>query len=549
MTQCLPIAAIADGLGLSPHEWEPYGWHKAKLAFGLAERLAARPQRGRYVVVTATSPTPMGEGKTVTAIGLAMALHRRVGPAGSAIATLRQPSLAPIFGVKGGGAGGGRAALVPSADVNLHLTGDLHAVAAAHNLLAAIVDNHLGRAASPAIDPESIDIRRVIDVGDRALRAIRSGIGGGKLARERETGFDLTAASEVMAILTLASSAADVRARLGKIVVGVSRDGNPISAEDLGCAGAMAAVLRDAVRPNVVQTSEHTPAFVHAGPFANIAPGASSLSADLAALRLADYVVTEAGFGADCGAEKLFDIKCRSGALRPDAVVVVSTARSLRLHGGGKRAQPGDLGALRAGAPNLKAHIEIVERFGPVPIVAINRFPGDSEAEIGELRSIALEAGAASAVVADAYARGSDGCLELADAVIAAAARAPELRLLYPLELSLADKTETIARAIYGADGIDLAPAAADKLARFEELGFREVPICVAKTQFSLSHDPSWLGRPQGYRFPIADARLAAGAGYVYVLAGEVTTMPGLPARPAALGIDLDPTGEVTGIG
>jgi len=543
------IETIAAELGLSPTEFEPYGWYKAKLAPGYVPP----PRRARYVGVSAVTPTPLGEGKTVVTIGLSMALCR----AGhKAVATLREPSRAPVFGIKGGGAGGGRSMLLPMEDINLHFTGDLPAVSAANNLLAAMVDNHVARNRTPRLDAEGISWRRVVDVSDRGLSQITTGSGGRKLALRRETGFDLTAASEVMAILALARDMADLRARLGLIIVGLSPSGDPVTAEDIGAAGSMAALLRDALRPNLAQTSEHTPAFVHTGPFANIAHGNSSVLADLAAVGLADFVVTESGFGADCGAEKLFHIKCRASGITPDVEVLVCSARAIKLHSGRFDVHPGkplpdallaeDLDALRAGAVNLEAHLDHLRAFGLPVVVAVNRFPTDHEAELDELCRLAREAGASQAVVCDVYARGGEGGEELADAV--ASAKPASFRELYPLDAPLEDKLRILATRIYGADDIDLSPGASKALARLTKLGFGALPVCVAKTQYSLSHDPKLSGRPRGYRFPIREVRLSAGAGFVYALTNNIRTMPGLPGTPAALGIDVDESGAITGL-
>lgn len=548
-----PIADIRDQLGLGPHDVEPYGWHQGKLALELADRTP--PPRARYVNVTAVSPTPLGEGKTVTAIGLAMGLCRL---GAQALVTLRQPSLAPVFGVKGGGAGGGRAVLLPFAHINLHFTGDLHAVTAAHNLLAALLDNHVRRRLEPRIVPDSVTWRRVLDVCDAGLAHIVTGLGHVPQAPLRETGFDLTAASELMAILALATSPADLRLRLNRIVAGRDPAGGVVTVEQIGCAGALAALLRDALRPNLVQTAEHTPALVHTGPFGNIAHGNSSIVADQLAVRLADYVVTESGFGADCGAEKFFHIKCRVSGLRPDCEVLVCTIRALKYQSGRFRVRPGqplpasliaeDLDALSAGADNLRAHIEILRKFGLPVVVAINRFPDDTPREMDLVRQMALDGGAAAVAASEAFRLGGAGAEELAAAVQDACRLPNEFRFLYPLEASLEQKLETVAREVYGADGLDVSPAARQKLDEYAQLGYGGLPICIAKTQYSLSHDPQRLGRPRGFRLPIQDVRLSAGAGFVYALAGDIRTMPGLPSRPAALQIDLSPAGDVLGL-
>ncbi len=550
----LKIDAVAQALGLGPADYEPFGRHKAKLALDLAKRLPAAP-RAKYIDVTAISPTPLGEGKTVTAIGLAMALSH-LGH--TSIATLREPSLAPVFGIKGGGAGGGRAMLVPADDINLHFTGDIHAVTSATNLLAAMLDNHVKRGKTPLVDPDSITWRRAIDIGDKGLAHIITGLDDVPQAPRRETGFDLSAASEVMALLALTTGLADLRQRLGRIVVGQTAAGEIVTAEEIGCAGAMAALLKDAIRPNLVQTCEQTPAIVHTGPFGNIAHGNSSVVADLAAVRLADFVVTESGFGADCGAEKFFNIKCRTSGLRPDVEVVVCTVRALKLHSGQFCVRPGrgippellveNEGALRSGAANLHAHLDIIRRFGVPAVVAVNRFPEDSDRELDAVVRIARELGATRAVISDAFASGSAGAIELAHAVIAAVDEPNRFDFLYPLDMPLEEKIRTVATTLYGAAEVEFAPAARAQLEHYLQLGFAELPVCIAKTQYSLSHDPARYGRPGGFRFPVRDVRLCAGAGFVYALAGEIQTMPGLPAHPAAMDLDIDENGNVRGI-
>ncbi len=548
------IDRIAAEMGLPADEYEPCGWYKGKLALGLEKRVAGRP-RGKYVGVTAINPTPLGEGKTATAIGLSMALCR-LGH--RAVATLRQPSQAPVFGIKGGGAGGGRATLLPFEDINLHFTGDLHAITAAHNLLAALVDNHLKRGKSPVLDPASVTWRRVLDVSDKSLVTVTTNTGNDAHPLERRTGFDLTAASEVMAIIALATGVEDLKARLARIIVGQTAAGDPVTAADVGAAGSMAAILRDAIRPNLAQTAEHTPAIVHAGPFGNIAHGNSSVLADLMALPFAEYVVTESGFGADCGAEKLFHIKCRASGLAPDVEVLVCTVRGLKMQSGRFDVVPGKplpadllaehLDALRDGAVNLRAHVDILRLFGIPVVVAINRFPTDTDKELDLLRSIASDQGAEGVAVSEVFARGGEGGEEMAKAVVAACRKPAAFKMLYPLEMPAEEKLETLARQVYGADGVDFSPQATKQLNRFRELGFGQLPVCVAKTQYSLSHDPKLLGRPTGYRFPIRDVRLSAGAGFLYALAGEISTMPGLPAKPKAYQIGLDADGRITGL-
>ncbi|MGD9498226.1 MAG: formate--tetrahydrofolate ligase, partial [Armatimonadota bacterium] len=537
----LPIAQIAAQAGILREELQLYGEHMAKVRLSLLDRLADAPD-GKLILVTAMTPTPLGEGKTVTTIGLAQAL-RHIGH--NAIVTLREPSMGPTFGVKGGACGGGYAQVVPMEDINLHFTGDIHAVGAANNLLAAMIDAHLWHKNPLNIDPFTISWNRGLDLSDVALRNIVTGLGGKRGGVPRETGFDMTVASEVMAILALTSGPADLRQRLGRIQVALDRDGRPVTAEDLQAAGAMAALLKDAIKPNLVQTLEQGPAFIHAGPFANIAIGANSILADRMALKLADYVVTEAGFGADCGAEKFFNIKCRLAGYCPSAVVIVASVRALQLHGGAFEFRPGtrppteefereNVEAVFAGAPNLAKHIENIALFGVPAIVAINRFPEDTDAEIEAVRAAALDAGAQDAVVSEVWARGGPGGAELAAAVVSAAARPCEFRFLYDLDAPIREKIDTICTRIYGADGVEYSPAAERKIRRFEEQGVDGLPICMAKTQFSLSHDPALLGRPTGFIVPVEDIRASLGAGYLYPLCGEIRTMPGLPTRPAA---------------
>jgi len=551
-----PIVDIAAEMGIAAEELELYGPLKAKVTLAAVERLEAANPRGRYVVVTAITPTPLGEGKTTTTIGLAQGL-RRIGR--RAAVTIRQPSLGPVFGIKGGAAGGGFSQVIPMEDFNLHLTGDVHAVGAAHNLAAAFVDNHIHHGNTLGIDPLTISWPRVVDISDRAIRRAVIGLGGRENGVPRETEWQITVASEVMAILALASDLADLRARLGRVVLGLRGDGRPVTADDLKVAGAMAALLRDALKPNLLQTLEGGPAFVHCGPFANIAHGNNSILADRVALATNDIVVTEAGFGADMGAEKFFDIKCRASGLHPDAAVVVATIRALKMHGGVGRIVAGkpldaaltaeNVAAVRAGAANLAKQIENVMAFGVPAVVAVNAYPTDTDAEIEAVREVALEAGARDAVVARHFADGGAGAQDLARAVWdAAEAGAPEFRFLYPDGATLVEKIEAIAVRIYGASGVDVLPAAAKALRRFEELGFGHLPVCMAKTQYSLSHDPALRGRPSDFRVPIRDARLSAGAGFVTPLLGEMRTMPGLPSRPGGENIDLDAAGEIVGL-
>ena len=551
-----PIMDVARELGLRDEEIEPYGHTKAKVTLAAIERLEAERPRGKYVVVTAITPTPLGEGKSTTTVGLAQGLNR-IGR--KAAVCIRQPSLGPVFGIKGGAAGGGYSQVIPMADFNLHLTGDVHAIGAAHNLGAAFVDNHLHHGNALGIDPLSILWPRVMDISDRAVRKVIVGLGGKENGFPRETEFVITVASEVMAVLALARDIRDLRARLGRIVLATRKDGSAVIAEDLRVAGAMTALLTDAIKPNLLQTLEGGPAFVHCGPFANIAHGNNSIIADRLALATNEIVCTEAGFGADMGAEKFFDIKCRASGLAPDAAVVVATIRALKMHGGvgkivaGKPLDPAlseeNVAAVRAGAANLAKQIENVLLFGVPTVVAINSFPTDTAAEVEAVRQVALEAGARAAVVATHFVDGGAGAADLAEAVWdAAASGEADFRLLYPDDAPLGEKILTIATRVYGADGIELAPPARKALKLYEDLGFGNLPICMAKTQYSLSHDANLKGRPGGFTVPIRDIRLSAGAGFVTPLVGEMRTMPGLPSRPGGENIDIDAVGEVVGL-
>lgn len=545
------ILRIAEQLGLDEATVEPYGWFAGKLSASLHRDLRDRPP-GKLIGVTAINPTPFGEGKTVVSIGLAMGLARRNK---RAIVTLRQPSLAPVFGIKGGGAGGGRSSLLPSDEINFHFTGDLHAIAAANNLLAAMLDNHCRRGLSPPIEADHITWRRSIDISDKGLAEIESGLNDVPQAPRRRTGFDLTAASEVMSVLALAENLSDLRTRLGRIVVAQSTDGQFVTAEEIRAAGAMAALLRNAIRPNIVQTSENTPAFVHAGPFANISHGNSSVIADLTALRLAEYVVTESGFGSDLGAEKLFNIKCRTKGLVPSAEVLVCTIRALKYHSGRFSVRPGrplpdamlaeDLKALREGFSNVRGHLSNLRHYGLPIVVAINRFPTDTQAELQLVRELATEAGADRVAVTEAFSRGGEGSLELADAVTDACSGTSQFKPLYPLELPLEEKIARIATQVYGADGVEYSEGIREQLADYAARGFSNLPVCVAKTQYSLSHDAKRLGRPSGFLFPVREVKLAAGAGFVLVMAEGITLMPGLPREPAACRMDINAVGEI----
>jgi formate--tetrahydrofolate ligase len=528
-----PIGEVAADLGLEADELEPYGRHKGKVDLSVLERLRTEPD-GKLVFVTAITPTPAGEGKTTTAISLAEGL----GLLGAKpVVCLREPSLGPVFGIKGGAAGGGYAQLVPMEDLNLHFTGDLHAITAANNLLAAVLDAHLFQGNELGIDPLTISWRRCLDMNDRSLRRVVTG--------GRETGFDITAASEVMAILAVSRDLGDLRRRLGSITVGLTSAGEPVTAELLGAAGSMAVLLRDALKPNLIQTLEGEGALVHCGPFANIAHGTSSIVADRVGLKLADYVITEGGFGSDLGMEKFFDIVCPLAGLAPSAVVLVATVRALKHHGGDP---DGGLAALEAGAANLERHLAIATEFGLRPVVAVNRFPTDTAAELDALRRIAVERGAYAAEVNDGFVHGGAGAALLADTVIEAAAHPARFRPLYDRADRLEAKLESIARRVYGADGVELAPAARAGLEHARQLGLDQFPICMAKTHLSLSHDPALTNAPSGFTLPIRDLRPYTGAGWLLALCGDMQTMPGLGGHPAALDIDLDPTGRIVGL-
>ncbi|MDN5639736.1 MAG: formate--tetrahydrofolate ligase [Actinomycetia bacterium] len=546
------IEEIAASAGIERDRLEPYGRHVAKLL--PAADAAPERRRGRYVLVTAITPTPLGEGKTATSVSLAQGMART---GRSAMLTLRQPSLGPTFGIKGGAAGGGYSQVIPMDKLNLHLTGDFHAVTAAHNMLAALLDNHLHHGNALDIDERSITWRRVLDINDRSLRHVVIGLGERQDGVTRQSGFDITSASEIMVILSLATDLADLKARLARIVVASSRDGAPVTAADLKADGALAALLADAIHPNLMQTLEGVPALIHTGPFGNIATGNSSILADYAALEHADYVITEAGFGADMGAERFVNVKCRVSGLTPDAAVLVVTVRALKAHSGRHRIVPGkplpeELLAenpedVRAGAPNLLKHLEIQRGFGISPVVAINAFPTDHPSEHAVIREIAEQAGARVAVH-EGVARGGDGATELADAVAEACEQPHELVPTYAPEDSLTDKLDAVARKVYGADGLEIAPAAARQLARCEEQGYGDLPVVIAKTHLSLTADPTRKGAPTGWRLPVREVRLAAGAGYVYAICGTMRTMPGLSASPAAERIGLDADGAVHGL-
>ncbi len=548
------IAEIAGNAGIEEDYLELYGRHKAKVSLELLPRLGNR-QNGRYIDVTAITPTPLGEGKTVTTIGLSQAL----GKLGKRVFTcIRQPSLGPVFGIKGGAAGGGYSQVIPMEDFNLHLTGDVHAVGLAHNLLAAFIDNSIYKKNLLGIDPLSVNWQRVVDVSDRALRNIVVGLGGSDNGIPRETGFDITVASEVMAILALAENLADLRERLGRIIVARNRDRGFVTAEDLKASGAMAVLMKDTVKPTLMQTLEHTPVFVHAGPFANIAHGNSSIISDRIALKLAEYVVTESGFGADCGMEKFMDIKCRYSGLKPDCVVIVATVRALKMHSGKFRVVPGkplskglveeNITALKEGSCNLAKHIENAKLFGIPVVVAINRFHTDTEKEIEVLKETALNSGADDVSVSEVWEKGGEGGIDLAEKVVENCGKKKNFRFLYPDDWEIKKKIETIALKVYGASRVEYSAIAEEKIKTYTGWGFGHLPLCMAKTHLSLSHDPSLKGRPQGFTLPVRDVRISAGAGFLYPLCGDMRTMPGLPAVPAGTLIDIDKEGNITGL-
>jgi methylenetetrahydrofolate dehydrogenase (NADP+) / methenyltetrahydrofolate cyclohydrolase / formyltetrahydrofolate synthetase len=602
-----PILEIAESLGLSADDLEMFGKYKAKVHLDVRDKFADRP-RGKYIDVTAITPTPLGEGKTTTTVGLTQGL----GVLGKkSIACIRQPSQGPTFGIKGGAAGGGYSQIVPMEDFNLHLTGDIHAITAAHDLIAAAIDARMlheaevnpqvmfdrlcppdktgkrtfappmlrrlkklgiaktdpetltpeerARFAILDIDPATITWNRVIDISDRFLRKIEIGLGPEEKGKTRVTGYDITVASEIMAILALTTSLEDMRERIGRCVIGTSRSGEAVTVEDLGVAGAATVLMKDAIMPNLMQTTEGQPAFVHAGPFANIAHGNSSIVADQIALKLADYVITESGFGADMGMEKFFDIKCRASGLVPDAVVLVATVRALKMHGGGPKVVAGkplafeyteeNLPLLEKGCANMVAHIENIRRFGIPVVVAINQFKNDTPAEIELIHRVAVEAGAEDAVLSNHWAEGGDGACALAEAVIKACDRPGNFQFLYPLEWSIKEKIEAIACQVYGAGSVSYTPEAEAKIDLYTRLGFDKLPICMAKTHLSLTHDPALKGRPTGYVFPVRDVRASVGAGFLYPLCGEMRTMPGLPTRPVFYDVDLDlETNRVVGL-
>ena len=539
------IDEIAEKAGIPDSYLEMYGKYKAKVDYNFLREHETKP--GKLVLVTAINPTAAGEGKTTTTVGLGDALSKQ---GKRAVIALREPSLGPVFGIKGGAAGGGYAQVVPMEDINLHFTGDFHAIGAANNLLAAMIDAHIHNGNELGIDVRKITWKRVVDMNDRALRQIVVGLGGKANGFPREDGFDITVASEVMAVFCLATSITDLKERLARMVIGYTRDDKPVTAGDLHAEGAMAALLKDALKPNLVQTLEGTPAFIHGGPFANIAHGCNSIMATRMAMALGDYAVTEAGFGADLGAEKFLDIKCRLAGLKPDAVVVVATVRALKNHGGVAKADLNEenLAALEAGLPNLLQHVKNITQVFKLPcVVAINRFPTDTEAELALVESKCKELGV-NVALSEVWARGGEGGQELAEEVIRLCEQPSELEFAYDVDAPIAEKIETIARRVYHADGVDFAPNVVKEMAHLEELGFGKMPICMAKTQYSFSDDASKLGAPEGFRITVRDIKVSAGAGFIVALTGSVMTMPGLGKTPAAQRIDVDETGKISGL-
>jgi formate--tetrahydrofolate ligase len=536
-----PITEIAERAGLNDDEFDLYGKYKAKVDLSVVERLQEKAD-AKLVCVTAITPTKAGEGKTTTSVSLTQGL----GTIGKdPVLCLREASVGPVFGIKGGAAGGGYAQVVPMEDLNLHFTGDLHAISAANNLLAAMLEAHLLHGNEAGIDPLTVSWRRCVDINDRALRQIVVGLGGRTNGYVRETGFDITAASEVMAIVAVARDLHDLRRRLGAITVAYTWDGEPVTAEQIRAAGAMTVLLKDALKPNLVQTLEHQPAFIHCGPFANIAHGNSSLVADLVGLKLGDFVVTESGFGSDMGMEKFLDIVCRIGGLSPSAVVLVATVRALKHHGGDI---DGGLDVLEKGAANLQRHLGIVKEFGLNAVVAVNRFPGDSDEEVETLRKLALDYGAHAAELNEAFERGGEGAAALAEAVVDACESPAKFDFIYPLEAPIDQKIEAICKRVYGADGAAFLPAAQEKIKAFTEQGFDNLPVCMAKTHLSLSHDPTLLGAPTGFTVPVRDIRAYTGAGWLVPLCGDMQTMPGLGKTPAAFNVDIDENGRTVGL-
>ena len=539
------ITNIAAKLGISEDDLECYGKYKAKISPRVLKSLKDKPD-GKLILVTAITPTPAGEGKTTITVGLTDGLNK-IGK--KACAALREPSLGPSFGLKGGAAGGGYAQVIPMEDINLHFTGDLHAITTAHNLCAAMLDNHIQQGNELNIDPRKIVFRRVMDLNERALRNIVIGLGGTANGIPRESGFDITVASEVMAIFCLASDLMDLKARLGRMVLAYTRDNKPVTVDDIHAAGAMAALLKDAIKPNLAQTLENNPAFIHGGPFANIAHGCNSVQATRLGLKCADYLVTEAGFGADLGAEKFLDIKCRMAGLKPSAVVVVATVRALKMHGGAAKIELGNenLDALSKGIPNLLKHIENIQKYGLPVVVAINRFETDTQAELDLLAKKCEELGASFAL-AEVWAKGGEGARLLAQKVVEACEKSSQFRFIYDENMTPKDKMNAIAREIYGADGVDFTPQAEKDLKLIHDLGKDNLLVCMAKTQYSLSDDPVKIGRPENFRITVREVRLSAGAGFLVAITGTIMTMPGLPKKPAALNIDVDADGKITGL-
>ena len=542
-----PITEIAEGLGILPDEIEQYGKSKAKISDDCLKRLADKPD-GKLILVTAINPTPAGEGKSTTTIGLGMAMNK-IGK--KTCIALREPSLGPVFGVKGGATGGGYAQVLPMEDINLHFTGDFHAITAANNLLCAMIDNHIQQGNELDIDTRRILFARVTDTNDRALRNIVVGMGGKVDGVPREDHFMITVASEVMAILCLAEDIADLKRRLGDILIAYTRTGKPVYARDVKADGSMAVLLKDAIKPNLVQTLEHTPAIIHGGPFANIAHGCNSVRATKLSLKLADYTITEAGFGADLGAEKFLDIKCRFAGLKPSAIVLVATVRALKYNGGVAKTElkAENVDALVKGSVNLEKHIENLHKYGVPVVVAINRFDTDTDAELEALRAI-CEKNGADFSLSEVFAKGGEGGIELAEKVVAACEKPSEFKVLYPDEMPVKEKIETVAREIYGADGVNFEPSALKALAEIESLDekYKKYPVCMAKTQYSFSDDQTKLGRPTGFRITVREIKLSAGAGFIVVLTGAIMTMPGLPKVPAANVIDIDADGRITGL-
>jgi len=552
-----PIVEIAKELGIKEEELEPYGKYIAKINLSILDRLKNNPL-GKLITVTAITPTPLGEGKTVTAIGLGQALYR-LGK--KVINTMREPSKGPTFGIKGGACGGGYSQALPMESINLHFTGDIHAVETAHNLCASAIDAHILHKNKLGIDPLKVTWRYCMDLNSRALRDIVVGLGGKANGYPRQTGFDITVATETAAIHALTTGLRDLRERLSRAVIGFTYDGKPVTCEDLKVAGAMCVLMKDSIKPNLVQSTENHPIIVHGFPFANVAHGNNSVLADMVALKLADYVVTESGFGADCGFEKMVNVKCRQSGLKVDCGVVVASVRALKMHGGAFVFKPGmpyekikaevereNLEALERGCENLAKNIEIVKKFGVPCVVAVNRFASDTPRELELVLKKALEAGADGAAISECWAKGGEGAIELAQEVLKAVEKPHEMRFLYPDELSIKEKIEIIAREIYGADGVDYLPLAEEKIKLYTKLGYDRFPINMAKTHLSLSHDPNLKGVPKGFRIPVRDIRVCVGAGFLYPLLGEMRTMPGLPSRPAFMDVDIDEEGRTVGL-